>query len=112
MKIWLRVEGPEKILRFACARQPLIATPGDRPHPCQSCVIVHRNTAVRQALEGAWREKIPEVLFRYHLLRHEQALREDAARRIGGGSTAPAPFPQASVPPFEEGGVPAPGRLS
>jgi hypothetical protein len=86
MKIWLRVEGPDQILRFARLKDPLIASPGGSSHPCQACVIVHRNSAVRRALTRHWQEKRGEVLFRFHMLRRlqerAQQLLSDPPRRL------------------------------
>lgn len=104
MKIWLRVEGPDRILEYARALDPLIATPAGAPHPCQACAIVHLNPAVRRALERGWRARVPEVLFRFHLLRQLEA-RADAA---AGASDRPGE--STPVSPVVDAGPGAPGH--
>ncbi|MEE9219425.1 MAG: radical SAM protein [Acidobacteriota bacterium] len=86
LKIWLRVEGPENILRFASEKDPQMALPPRSAHPCQACVSVHRNAGVRQILREHYRGKVPEVLFRYHLL---QRLQRKAEGCLPRGTQAP-----------------------
>lgn len=68
IKIWLRVEGPERILQFAVSRNPKIKFSTEFTHPCQSCVEIFRNPEVRNALRDSYQEKIHDVVFRYKMM--------------------------------------------
>jgi hypothetical protein len=68
IKIWLRVEGPERILQFAASKNPRIAFSAEFTHPCQSCVEIFRNPEVRDALRDSYREKVHDVIFRYKMM--------------------------------------------
>jgi hypothetical protein len=68
IKIWLRVEGPERILQFAASKNPRIAFSAEFTHPCQSCVEIFRNPEVRDALRDSYQEKVHDVIFRYKMM--------------------------------------------
>jgi hypothetical protein len=70
IKIWLRVDGPEKIFDFAARKDPRILYPPADTHPCQTCTGLFLNERVRNVLAESYQEVVPEVLFRYHLLRN------------------------------------------
>jgi len=113
LKIWLRVEGPERILQFAAARNPLIATPAGCAHMCQACVSVHRNEAVRRTLREHWREKAPEVLFRFHLMRRQDARAEETARAACAPEpAAPAPIRSSDISGSPHSQAPGAPRLA
>jgi hypothetical protein len=82
-KIWLRVEGPEKIFDFATRKDPDLSFPDGATHPCQTCAVLFLNPRVREVLRRHYLEKVPEVMFRYQLLR--------TLERRSDPSFAPAP---------------------
>ncbi len=69
IKIWLRVEGPEKIFHFATQKDPGLAFPDGATHPCQTCAGLFLNPRIREVLRANYLEKVPEVMFRYHVMR-------------------------------------------
>lgn len=69
MKIWIRVEGPEKIFFFATQKDPGIPFPNGATHPCQTCAALFLNPRVRRVLREHYLEKVPEVMFRYQVMR-------------------------------------------
>ncbi|MBI4169397.1 MAG: radical SAM protein [Acidobacteria bacterium] len=69
IKIWIRVEGPEKIFLFATQKDPGLPFPDGSTHPCQTCAALFLNPRVRRVLGEHYLEKVPEVMFRYQMLR-------------------------------------------
>ncbi len=94
IKIWLRVDGPEKIFHFATQKDPNLSFPDGATHPCQTCAALFLNPRVRKALEEHYLEKVPEVMFRYQMMRTLERRsdpsfapqRAGAAERIGFGA--------------------------
>jgi hypothetical protein len=83
LKIWIRVDGPEKIFFFATRKDPALSFPDGATHPCQTCAALFLNPRVRAVLERHYLEKVPEVMFRYQMMR--------ALERRADPSFAPAP---------------------
>jgi len=65
LKMWLQVEGPERILEFLADRDSSIQLPTDAVHPCQSCEYLFSNRAVRQLLVEHYLEAEPVVIERF-----------------------------------------------
>lgn len=68
MKIWLFVEGPEKILAWAAAKDPKIEWEGRYAHRCHACLAIFRQRRVKDAIRRHYREKVSEVLLRYSIV--------------------------------------------
>jgi radical SAM family protein len=98
MKIWIRVEGPEKIFFFATQKDPDIPFPDGATHPCQTCAALFLNPRVRKALSEHYLEKVPEVMFRYQVMR--------TLERRSDPSFAPT---SEGAPPAPAGGPPRVG---
>ncbi len=98
LKIWIRVEGPEKIFFFATEKDPGLPFPDGATHPCQTCAALFLNPRVRKVLAGHYLEKVPEVMFRYQMMR--------TLERRSDPSFAPA---QDDAPPAPAGGPPRVG---
>ncbi|HAZ08863.1 MAG TPA: radical SAM protein [Elusimicrobia bacterium] len=93
IKLWLRVEGPERILQFAASKNPRVVYPQDLSHPCQSCAELFRNQEVRKTLRDCYPEKIHDVIFRYKMIinlrgraQPPSALSNGKSRRVGYGA--------------------------
>lgn len=69
LKIWISVDGPQEIYRFAAEKDPTICYDDKIAHMCHSCTVIHKDQRIRTALLQHYQEKIPEVLLRYHLSR-------------------------------------------
>ena len=83
IKIWIRVEGPEKIFDFVTRKDPGIPFPDGATHPCQTCAALFLNPRVRRVLREHYLEKVPDVMFRYQMMR--------GLERRSDPSFAPAP---------------------
>lgn len=65
LKIWLSVDGPERIVAWAAQYYPEIDWENRFAHQCDTCLFMYRDPLVRKAIEEHGREMIPEVLLRY-----------------------------------------------
>ena len=68
MKIWLFVEGPERILAWAVSKDPTIDWEGKYAHHCHACLALFEDGKVRDVIQNHYAEKVQEVLLRYSLL--------------------------------------------
>lgn len=68
MKIWLYVEGPEKILAWAGSKDPSIKWEGRYAHHCHACLAIYKDAKVREVIRKCYGEKVEEILLRYYLL--------------------------------------------
>jgi len=69
MKIWLRVDGPEAIIKFAKEKVPELNI-SILPHSCQNCALIFNNPIVKNILREHFLEKVPDVLFRLALIKN------------------------------------------
>jgi hypothetical protein len=80
MKIWLHVDGPERILAWAASKDPGIDWEGRYAHHCHACLALFEDPLVRTAIRAHHRERVDDVLARYVAeLRREQAQSTDFA---------------------------------
>ena len=68
LKLWLRVEGPERILAWAAQKNPDIAWEGQYAHRCQACLRMYGDPAVRRVISEHWTEKVADISFASWLL--------------------------------------------
>ena len=68
MKIWLFVEGPDRILAWAATKDESIEWENKFAHHCHSCLFLFDNVKVRRVIEDHYHEKVNEVLMRYALI--------------------------------------------
>jgi len=74
MKIWLHVDGPERILAWAAGKDPRIEWEYRYAHHCHACLALYEDPLVREAIRTHHRERVDDVLTRYVAsLRAEQA---------------------------------------
>jgi len=78
MKIWLFVDGPERILAWAASKNPQIDWQGRYAHHCHACLALFQNGVIRQTIVKHYRERVDDVLMRYSVLLRGQELLEDA----------------------------------
>ena len=75
MKIWLFVDGPEKILAWAASKNPNIDWENRYAHMCHACLAIYKSPEVRRTIAQHYRERVDDVLFRYNIkLRKQEAL--------------------------------------
>jgi hypothetical protein len=68
LKIWLFVEGPERILAWAATKDSTIEWENKYAHHCHACLALFKDKKVRNVIEKYYKEKVKEVLLRYILL--------------------------------------------
>jgi MoaA/NifB/PqqE/SkfB family radical SAM enzyme len=80
MKIWLHVDGPERILAWAAEKNPGIDWENRYAHHCHACLALFADPLVRDVIRSHYRERVDDVLARYVArLRVEQAQTHDFA---------------------------------
>ena len=67
LKIWLFVEGPEKILAWAASKDSSIDWENRYAHNCDACRAVYGDPKVMRVIERHYEEKYDGVLFKYAL---------------------------------------------
>ncbi len=65
MKVWLFVDGPERILAWAATKDSRIEWEDRYAHHCHSCLALFDDPLVREAIKAHYRERIDDVLARY-----------------------------------------------
>jgi hypothetical protein len=68
LKIWIFVDGPEKILAWAATKDPSIKWENKYAHMCHACRDLYHNDKVRRTIREHHQEKIFDVYVRYWLL--------------------------------------------
>jgi MoaA/NifB/PqqE/SkfB family radical SAM enzyme len=83
MKIWLHVDGPERILAWAASKDPRIEWENRYAHHCHACLALYTDPLVREAIRAHHRERVEDVLARYVAeLRTQQAESTDFATAV------------------------------
>jgi hypothetical protein len=78
MKIWLFVDGPERILAWAGSKNPQIEWEGRYAHYCHACLALFQDPMVRRTIAEHYRERVEDVLMRYSVLLRRQELLQGA----------------------------------
>jgi len=76
IKIWLFVDGPERILAWAGNKNPHIQWENRYAHHCHACLALFQDPLVRETIAKNYRERVDDVLMRYSVLLRHQELRE------------------------------------
>lgn len=80
MKIWLYVDGPERILAWAAQKDGRIEWENRYAHHCHACLAVFADPLVREVIRTHYRERVDDVLTRFVVrFRSQQAARHDLA---------------------------------
>ncbi|QDY85534.1 radical SAM protein [Paenibacillus polymyxa] len=69
LKLWIWVDGPERIYHFATTKEPTLGFDGTITHNCQACAVIYGNESVKEVISKYWSEIKDEVLFRYYVKR-------------------------------------------
>jgi hypothetical protein len=67
LKIWIALDGPHAIWNWASEKDSTIHIKEEAVHICHACAIIHQDPKIRAVLENHYREKIPDVMFRFSL---------------------------------------------
>jgi hypothetical protein len=65
VKIWLHVDGPERILAWAASKDLRIEWEDRYAHHCHACLALFDDPLVRETIRTHYRERIDDVLTRY-----------------------------------------------
>jgi len=66
LKIWIYVDGPERIIRFAQKHNQSIRV-DNTVHPCQACATLYLRPEIRKTLKDNYQEVIDDVMRRFYL---------------------------------------------
>lgn len=72
MKIWLFVDGPERILAWSASKNPKIDWEDRYSHHCNACLALFQDPLVRKTIADNYRERVDDVLMRYSILLRNQ----------------------------------------
>jgi hypothetical protein len=78
IKIWLFVDGPEKIIAWAASKNPEIDWENHYAHHCHACLAVFDDPKVRTTIKRYYGERVDDVLLRYSMTLRQQELLEGA----------------------------------
>jgi hypothetical protein len=68
LKIWIFVDGPEKILAWASTKDTSIKWENKYAHICHACRDLYQDNKVKQVIKKYYEEKMLDVYFKYWLL--------------------------------------------
>jgi hypothetical protein len=78
IKIWLFVDGPERILAWAASKNKGIQWENRYAHHCHACLAIFDDPQVRETILEHYRERVDDVLLRYNVRLRQQELLEGA----------------------------------
>lgn len=67
IKIWIHLEGPEKVLEFVQKKNPSYKLPIHSVHPCQTCLYLYQDEVVRNTLQQHAQEYESELMQKYQI---------------------------------------------
>jgi len=70
LKMWIHVEGPERILEFVKTKDPDFQLPTDVSHICATCTRLHRDKVALRVIAQYSEEVEERILSRYARLMH------------------------------------------
>ena len=71
LKVWIKVEGPERILLYLAKCNPSIEIKKEcLVHPCQACHYLYHDPVVRKTLMDVWSKKASDIYFKYLFLKY------------------------------------------
>lgn len=68
VKIWIFVDGPEKIIAWAAGHDPTIAWEGRYAHHCHVCLAIYKDPKVKRVIVDHYAERVDDVLMRFRLM--------------------------------------------
>ncbi|WP_297859018.1 radical SAM protein [Meiothermus sp.] len=69
IKIWLAVDGPEKIVAWAGQKDPSIEWENRFAHQCDICRFMYQSPQIKRVIREHYQEVVGDVLLRFSLLR-------------------------------------------
>jgi hypothetical protein len=65
LKMWIHVEGPERVLEFVKTKRPDFALPLDSAHICHTCQYLHHSAEALETLGRYQKEVEGRILEQY-----------------------------------------------
>jgi len=65
LKLWIHVEGPEKIIAWAADKDPSIEWEYKYAHRCHACYALYQDSRIQEVIRKYYHEKEEEILERY-----------------------------------------------
>lgn len=65
LKLWLMIEGPYHILKWASEKDQKIKWEGKYVHLCDACRLIYSDSRIRKAINQHYKEKVEDILFRF-----------------------------------------------
>lgn len=90
LRIWIHVDGPERILRFVRSHEPSFELPLDSAHICSSCAYLLKSETAMNVVGAHYREIEERVVNDYIALLRVQRDRLRAKPRLSAPGAAPA----------------------
>jgi hypothetical protein len=78
IKIWLSVDGPERILAWAASKNPRIDWENRYAHHCHACLTLFDDPLVRSAIAEHYQERVDDVLVRYSFMLRTREMADGA----------------------------------
>ena len=69
LKMWLAVDGPEKIVAWASQFDPTIVWENRFAHQCETCQFMYQDVKVRDVIRQHYKSVAGDVLLKYSMLR-------------------------------------------
>lgn len=67
LKVWLMIEGPHEILRWAAEKDSHIRWGDEYVHHCDVCRRIYSDQRIRRVIMENYQEKLADILFRFTL---------------------------------------------
>lgn len=74
LKVWIAVDGPERILEWCARHDPEIEWENRFAHQCHACQFLYSDGRVRDVLRKYYETMVADVLLRFTLLRSRPSL--------------------------------------
>lgn len=65
LKIWIYLQGPDAVLRYARKLDPRIQSPRQQAHTCEVCRYIYRNARIRETVMNHPPENMRDIIAQY-----------------------------------------------
>lgn len=77
LKIWLFVDGPERILAWAASKIDDLEWENKYGHQCHACLAIFSDARIRNVIREHYQERVSDVLMRYDIMVQSQSVRAE-----------------------------------
>jgi hypothetical protein len=65
MKIWIHLQGPDAVVRYAQSLDPTLVLPRQLGHSCEVCRFVYGNPRIRDLIKREPPRNMPQIISQY-----------------------------------------------